>query len=77
MIVKVFACSIAAGDSIVLSGNIVFLKPALPYVPGMDICGIVEEISEGVENFKVGDIVAANNGMNCTNGMAEYMLVDL
>lgn len=76
MIVKVFACSIAAGDSIVLSGNIVFLKPALPYVPGMDICGIVEEISEGVENFKVGDIVAANNGMNCTNGMAEYMLVD-
>merc|ERR1719203_439127 len=42
MIVKVFACSIAAGDSIVLSGNIVFLKPALPYVPGMDICGIVE-----------------------------------
>jgi len=34
MIVKVLSCSIAAGDTMILSGNIIFLKPSLPYVPG-------------------------------------------
>jgi len=75
MIVKVLSCSIAAGDTMILSGNIIFLKPSLPYVPGMDICGRVEEVSEGVE-FKVGDIIVASNGMFPVGGMAEYMLVN-
>lgn len=76
MIVKVLACSISAGDTMVLSGKVIFLKPSLPYVPGMDICGRVEEISEGISEFKVGDIIVATNGMYPVGGMAEYMLVD-
>ena len=38
MIVKVLACSISAGDTMVLSGNIIFLKPELPYTPGEYKC---------------------------------------
>ena len=34
MIVKVYACSISAGDTLILSGKIIFSKPSLPYVPG-------------------------------------------
>jgi len=76
MILKVLTCSISAGDSMVLSGNIIFLRPDLPYIPGMDICGRVEEVSDGIDEFKVGDMVVANNGMFPVGGMAEYMLVD-
>merc|ERR1712232_756799 len=76
MIVKVLACSISAGDTMILSGNIIFLKPTLPYVPGMDVCGRVEEVSEGLSEFKEGDIIVASNGMTPVGGMAEYMLVD-
>jgi len=76
MIVKVYACSISAGDTLILSGKIIFSKPSLPYVPGMDVCGRVEEVSEGLSEFKVGDIIVASNGMTPVNGMAEYMLVD-
>uniref|UniRef100_A0A7S2GWZ4 Enoyl reductase (ER) domain-containing protein n=1 Tax=Helicotheca tamesis TaxID=374047 RepID=A0A7S2GWZ4_9STRA len=76
MIVRVLCCSIAAGDSIVLGGKIIFLRPKLPFVPGMDVCGVVEAVTDKVKDFKVGDIVAANNGFMPVGGMAEYMLVD-
>lgn len=31
------------------------LNPKLPFVPGMDICGVVEDIAEGSEEFKVSE----------------------
>ncbi|CAN0256241.1 unnamed protein product [Pylaiella littoralis] len=76
MIVKVEACSISRGDSIMLEGACdLMMNPKLPFVPGMDICGVVEEIAEGCNTFKVGDRIIATNGMDPTGGLAEYAAI--
>ncbi|OAX39655.1 GroES-like protein [Rhizopogon vinicolor AM-OR11-026] len=43
--------------------HMVFLKH-YPAVPGVDIAGIVEELGEGVENFRKGDKVLAHGAFN-------------
>ncbi|CAM9143842.1 unnamed protein product [Ectocarpus sp. 4 AP-2014] len=76
MIVKVEACSLSRGDSIMLEGSCdLMLNPKLPFVPGMDICGVVEEVAENSKAFKVGDRIVATNGMTPTGGLAEYAVV--
>lgn len=35
------------------------IKPSLPHVPGIDLCGIVTEVGEGVTRFVPGDRVVA------------------
>lgn len=46
-----------------------------PYTAGMDVCGRVEEVSEDVKGFSIGDTIVASNGMTPEGGMAEYMVV--
>ena len=46
-------------------------KPALPYVPGMDVTGTVMEVWDGVEHVTVGDQVVA---LNSTGGLAQQSL---
>merc|ERR1719174_2719410 len=59
-----------------LSGSAIFMHPSkFPYIPGMDVCGTVEEVSTDVVDFKVGDVIVASNGMDPIGGMAEYMAV--
>ena len=36
--------------------------PLLPFVPGLEGCGYIEELGEGVEEFSVGDRVAYGGG---------------
>ncbi|KAL7558741.1 hypothetical protein ACA910_010897 [Epithemia clementina (nom. ined.)] len=75
MLIKVQACSISAGDVIMVGGNLIFLHPnAFPFVPGMDVCGKVVD-PNGSEKFKAGDVVVAANGMSPVGGMAEYMAI--
>lgn len=78
MLVRVEACSLSAGDSLFVSGVCSkFMQPEkFPCIPGMDICGIVEEIADG-EKFKVGDRVLASNGLLPVGGLAECMAVDI
>ena len=42
-------------------------KPALPFVPGMELAGVVTELGEGVETLAVGDRVLSTtpNGAYC------------
>lgn len=77
ILVRVEACSLCRGDTIFLSGALskVLQPPAFPCIPGMGVCGVVEEIAEGGK-FKVGDRVIAANGMLPVGGLAEYMAVD-
>jgi NADPH:quinone reductase-like Zn-dependent oxidoreductase len=76
LLIKVLACSLSPGDAHMARGSIVFMHPkAFPYVPGMDVCGRVEEVSPEIEEFKVGDVVVASNGIAPQGGLAEYMAV--
>ncbi|UYQ78577.1 quinone oxidoreductase [Glutamicibacter sp. JL.03c] len=44
-----------------------------PFVPGSEFAGVVEQIGEGVQNFKLGDRVATASG---EAGYSQYALVD-
>jgi len=75
MLIKVLACSLSPGDVIKVGGNLIFLHPSkFPFVPGMDVCGSVED-PNGDERFQVGDIVVAADGMASEGGMAQYMAI--
>ena len=76
LLIKVLACSISPGDIHMVEGNLIFLHPEkMGFVPGMDVCGVVED-PNGCANFQKGDVVVAANGMSPQGGMAEYMAVD-
>lgn len=74
MLVKVLACSLSPGDVIMVQGNMLFMHQPFPFVPGMDICGIVEDNNESTQ-FAIGDVIVASNGMTPVGGMAEYMAI--
>ena len=47
-------------------------KPSLPYVPGMDVAGVVEQTGAGVDHVAVGDRVIAQMNIG---GLAESVAV--
>jgi NADPH:quinone reductase-like Zn-dependent oxidoreductase len=76
MLIRVLACSLSPGDVIMVQGNLIFLHPGkFPFVPGMDVCGVVED-SNGSKAFSNGDIVVADKGMQAEGGMAEHMAIE-
>jgi len=46
-------------------------KPAVPFVPGMELAGEIDAVGEGVRAFKVGDAVAGGG----RGGMAEHAVL--
>ena len=51
------------------------VRPPLPYVPAMDVTGIVVQVGAAVKNIRVGDPVMATMLRNGgTGGMAEYVI---
>ncbi|QEP06767.1 quinone oxidoreductase [Glutamicibacter sp. ZJUTW] len=44
-----------------------------PFTPGSEFSGVVQQIGDGVQNYKVGDRVATASG---SRGYAQYALVD-
>lgn len=55
--VSLAAAGINPNETYVMTGKYAFFIPELPFTPGFDGAGIVEEVGEGVENFKAGDRV--------------------
>ena len=83
LLIRISACSLSPGDWRMLSGDTSLAKKpdAFPYVPGLDVCGVVVEngaaAETGAQAFAVGDtIVATWGGAFGTGGLAEYALVD-
>lgn len=51
MLVRVKAAGVNPVDTYFREGNI--LRYSLPYTPGLDGAGLVEEVGDGVEHLKV------------------------
>ncbi|CAM9141626.1 unnamed protein product [Discosporangium mesarthrocarpum] len=79
MLVRVQACSLSPGDCRMINGDAKIVKkpPSWPYVPGGDVCGVVEEVDEDSKSkFRVGDSVVGSWENFGIGGMAELTLVD-
>lgn len=58
--IKLYSAGINPNERYTISGNYGYFVPELPYVPGFDGAGVVEEIGENVESFQKGDRVFLN-----------------
>jgi 2-methylene-furan-3-one reductase len=78
LLVRVQACSLSPSDYRMLTGDASLVKKPriFPYVPGGDVCGVVEEVGEVVTGFKVGDSIVGTWNVWGEGGLAEYTLVD-
>lgn len=70
--VKVRAASVNFPDLLMTRGEYQ-LKPALPFVPGLDIAGEVDQIGEGVSTVHLGEAVVGGARLG---GFAEFVLLD-
>ncbi len=61
LVVKVHTCGLNFGDLLVIKGTYQE-RPELPFTLGMELCGTVTEIGPGVDDFAVGQRVAAYCG---------------
>ena len=78
VLIKVKATSVNPIDTKVRSGAVPAAAPSLPAVIHGDVAGIVAEVGEGVNGFKVGDeVFGCAGGFKGTGGaLAEYMIAD-
>mmetsp|Transcript_6104 Transcript_6104/g.18442 ORF Transcript_6104/g.18442 Transcript_6104/m.18442 type:complete len:357 (-) Transcript_6104:85-1155(-) len=75
ILVRVRACSLSPGDFRRVRGDVDGVwNPKTPFVPGMDISGVVEEAGPRA-TLKVGDSIMASDG-TFLGGLAEYAVVD-
>lgn len=72
VLLKVHACGINFGDTLIVKGKYQE-KFALPFTPGMEICGTVSALGEGVSSGLKGTRVVAYAG---SGGLAEAAVVD-
>lgn len=73
ILVRVKAAGVNPVDTYIRSGQY-STKPELPYTPGKDAAGIVEEIGADVEKLKVGDRVYTADSISGT--YAEFALCE-
>lgn len=58
---RVLACGLNFADTLVQVGKYQE-KFDLPVTPGMELCGVVDALGDGVDSLHVGQRVAANPG---------------
>jgi len=67
---RVLACGVNFADTLIVRGRYQE-KPELPFAPGLEVCGVVEALGEGVDGPAPGTRVAATCG---TGGFSEQVL---
>jgi NADPH2:quinone reductase len=70
VLVDVHAAALSFMDTLMVAGRYQ-MKPALPFVPGIDAAGVVLAVGDGVQRVHVGDRVACSHWHG---GMAERMV---
>ena len=71
VVVKVHTCGLNFGDLLIVKGSYQE-KPQLPFTLGMELCGTITEVGEGVEGFAPGQRVAAYCGFGA---LAEFAAI--
>ena len=80
VLVKVYATSVTAADSMIRAGNPCYgrlflgLSKHKKPIAGTGFSGEVEEIGKGVTQFKMGDLVFGETGMDFSAN-AEYICI--
>jgi NADPH2:quinone reductase len=74
VLIKVEAASVIFPDTLMRSGNYIYLPSVLPFVPGREVAGVVVEAGPKVAGINMGLRVTAN--MN-TGGYAEYAVASV
>ncbi|MFI9413953.1 NADP-dependent oxidoreductase [Nocardia gamkensis] len=75
LLVRVQAAAVNPIDIALITGTLKDKLPvAHPFVPGVDVSGVVESVGAGVDRFRAGDAVIAWNGVP-SGAFAEYALV--
>jgi NADPH:quinone reductase len=70
--VRIRAAGVGSTDLMMLEGRYDYAPP-MPFVPGYEIAGVVDAVGSEVENFTVGQRVAA---LTLHGGFAEYVVRD-
>ncbi len=68
VLVKIHTCGLNFGDLLIIKGTYQE-KPTLPATIGMEICGTITALGDGVTGLKVGQRVGAYSGFG---GLADY-----
>ncbi len=72
VVVAIHACSLNFPDALIVQG-LYQVRPPLPFAPGAEFAGVVEQLGEGVQGLRVGQRVAVFAGHG---GLAERCAVD-
>ena len=75
VLIRLHAVGVNPVDTYIRSGTY-HMKPDLPYTPGMDGAGIIEELGEGTEDLKVGDRVYIGGSLTGTYAEKALCSVD-
>lgn len=80
VLIKVLASSVNPIDiKLRTAGATMPIASRLPYIPGIDVCGEVVEIGEGVVAYKAGDLVYGCVGglTNMPGTLADFVVADI
>ena len=69
--IAVAAAGVNFPDTLIIQNKYQF-KPPLPFVPGSEVAGVIDQVGEGVTGFEVGDPVV---GMDFMGGYASQMVL--
>jgi NADPH:quinone reductase len=72
VVISVKACGVNFPDTLIIQGKYQS-KPPFPFIPGSEVAGIVKELGEGVDTFKIGKGVIAYIGVG---GFAEEVIAE-
>lgn len=77
VLIRVVAAGVNPSDPLFRSGELrFFIRLKMPFVPGLDIAGVVEQVGSAVTHFRPGDAVYAMLPNTTMGGYAEYAAVD-
>lgn len=76
--IKLYTTGLNPNESYTITGVYAAFVPGLPYVPGFDGAGIIEEVGPEVKNVKIGDrvFIAGYKAKRNTGTYAEKVVVD-